>query len=272
MTKQNKKMRIGVFDSGLGGLFVMRALAKQLPQYDYVYLGDTARLPYGPRRQNQIYKFLCQGANFLFARNCKLIIVACNTASARALHRLQKNYLPKRYPGKKVLGVIVPTAEIAVKAKNKIIGVLATAGTVKSGAFAREIKKLQPQAKVYEQAAPMLVPLIEKGHLKQSLPYLRRYLKPLQQRGVEALILGCTHYPILKKQITMIAGNKIKIISQEEIIPRALRKYLQGHSEIKRALSSRHQREFFVTKKTRQFQNTARRWFSSALDLQKIVL
>ncbi|MFH1246327.1 MAG: hypothetical protein V1489_00940 [Candidatus Liptonbacteria bacterium] len=195
--------KIGVFDSGVGGLLIMKALVKNLPEYDYVYLGDTARVPYGNRSQEIIYQFLEEAVEYLFNKNCSLIIVACNTASAEALRRIQREYLPEYYPGRRVLGVIIPTAEEALPIrrknknqnadnnagnKHKKIGILATEGTVSSEAYVREIKKINSRISVFQEPAPLLVPLIENGGLKWTDPILESYLRPLLKKKIDTLI------------------------------------------------------------------------------------
>ena len=224
-------MKIGVFDSGLGGLFILKAITKALPRYDFVYLGDTKRVPYGNRSRATVYKFLRQGVEFLFDQNCELIIVACNTASAEALRKIQREYLPEHFPSRRVLGVIIPTVEEALKAKNlRKLGVLATLGTVKSRAYIREIKKINPKIEVIQEAAPLLVEYVENNGTDKIDLALKKYLRPLLAKKVEGIILGCTHYPILKKQIRHL--TKVPIICQDEFIGKKLAHYLKKHSEI----------------------------------------
>ncbi len=160
-------MKIGIFDSGIGGLVIARSLISELPQYDYVYLGDTKRVPYGDRSQKEIYEFTRQGLDFLFAQGCGLAILACNTASAQALRKIQREYLPRKYPDKKVLGVVIPTAEAC--AKYKVVGILATSSTVSSKSYVTELKKLNPKINIIQQAAPLLVPLIENNEIINSI-------------------------------------------------------------------------------------------------------
>lgn len=265
-------MKIGVFDSGLGGLFIMLSLARKLPRYDYVYLGDTQRVPYGNRSPEAVYKFLEEAVEYLFRKkNCGLIIVACNTASAEALRKIQWNYLPEHFPKRRVLGVIIPTVEEALwDNKAKIIGVLATEGTVNAGAYAREVKKLKSRVKVFQNAAPMLVPLIENGELGRAEPFAREYLAPLMRQKVEKIILGCTHYPALKKMIKKISG--VPVVSQDEIIPKKLKNYLARHPEIDSRLSKNGKRELLVTDITPGYVRIARKWFGSKAGLRRISL
>lgn len=262
-------MKIGVFDSGLGGLIVLKALVKELPEYDYVYLGDTQRVPYGNRSHETIYNFLQQAVDYLFRQNCGLIIVACNTASAEALRKIQQDYLPLHYPKRRVLGMIIPTAEEALKSGDaKRVGVLATQATVNSNAYVREIKKINSRIKVFQSAAPLLVPLIEGGGIKWSAPVLREYLKPLQKERVDTIILGCTHYPILKSKIRKIA--KVRVISQDECIPPKVKDYLRRHPEIDIRLTRKHTIKFLVTDITKSLSELSRDWFGRKVKLIKV--
>jgi glutamate racemase len=212
-------MKIGVFDSGVGGLIILRAIRKRLSPYDYLYLGDTLHVPYGNRTQKQIYQFTKRGVEYLFKNNCALIIIACNSASSRALRRLQREWLPKHYPDRRILGVIIPTAEAAIAQKNsKKIGVLATKATTASKSFAKEIKKLSKNIPVVHQSAPLLVPLIEDAKIKECKAVLQKYLLPLLQKKVKTIILGCTHYPLIKK----LLPKNIRVISQDEVVPEKL--------------------------------------------------
>ena len=253
-------MKIGVFDSGLGGLILLKAIVKKLPRYDYIYLGDTGRVPYGNRSQGTIYEFTRQAVDFLFKRNCRLIIVACNTASAVALRRIQREYLPKHYPDRRVLGVIIPTAEVTTGLSP--VGVLATESTVSSNAFARELKKLNPKLAIFQEPAPLLVPLVEHNSTKLAAPILKSYLSPLLKRKVRGIVLGCTHYPLLKSQIRKMAKG-VKIISQDEVIPTKLADYLKRHPETEGKLTKHRGRELYVTDFTENISQKARKWFGS---------
>jgi glutamate racemase len=227
-------------------------------------------VPYGNRSQATILEFTKKAVDFLFSQNCQLIILACNTASALALRKIQKEYLPKKYSGKRILGVIVPTIEATLENKNiKRIGVLATPSTVASGTFVREFKKASGgRIKIFQQPAPLLVPLVENNGLKWANPILKEYLKPLLAKKVQAIILGCTHYPALKNQISHIAGKKIKVISQDEIIPGKLADYLRRHPEIETKLVKRSRQKFFVTDITKDFQATAGKWLGKKIKLE----
>ncbi len=263
-----KSMKIGIFDSGVGGLIMTRAIVDTLPKYDYIYLGDTKRVPYGPRSQKEVFQFLKEGVQYLFEKECTLIIVACNTASARALRKVQQTYLPKYFPDRRVLGVIIPTAEEVSTAKR--IGIIATAGTVKSGTYALEIQKLNPPAVIFQQAAPLLVEYIEKGDMKRAEKALETYLKPLIAKKIDTLILGCTHYPIVKNVARKIIGPHVRVISQDECIPQKTAEYLNRHPEIETMLSKKRHRSICLTKETKTIDVLAARWFGKKIKIEKV--
>lgn len=264
-------MKIGVFDSGLGGLIVTHGILQTLPEYDYLYLGDTARVPYGNRSPETVYRFTCEAVDYLFAQDCRLIVLACNTASAEALRRIQQEYLPARYPGRQVLGVLIPAAEAAITASvTGRIGVLATAGTVQSGTFVSEITKLRPETEVSQQAAPLLVPLIEYDGLKFAPPILAEYLAPLRAADIDCVILGCTHYPVLQTQVEHYFGPGVSVIAQNQVVPGKLRSYLTRHPEIERDLTHGYGRAYQVTDLTVGAQTLAGRLFSGTVSLELI--
>ncbi len=266
-------MKIGVFDSGLGGLVITHSLMKHHPLYDYVYLGDTARTPYGNRSQETIYEFTKSAVEYLFEHDCRLVMIACNTASADALIKLQQEYLPQHYPDRRILGVIIPTAEDAInKTNNGNIGVIATRSTVDSKAYVREIHKLNKDIKVYQQATPLLVPLVENYALQYSQPIIHDYLKPLLASNIDTLILGCTHYPILKKQIREEVGDDITIISQDELIAEKLADYLSQHTAIEKLLSRNGTHQFLLTDIPPVTSEIARQMFGQTVKLEKIEL
>ena len=282
-------MKIGIFDSGLGGLIIAKAIKKAMPQYDYVYLGDTKRVPYGNRSHDAVFEFTRECVDYLFRKeNCALVIVACNTASARALRRLQKEYLmtpsPRSKSGhspfaggenRKILGVLIPAVEECAKFER--IGVLGTRGTVDSNTFPLEIKKLwgskpaKGRVKIFQNSAPMLVPLAEEGEIKNALPFIKKYLEPFRNKKLDAVVLGCTHYPIFKNQIRKILPKNIKIISQDEIVPKKLKNYLERHQEITKKLSKRKQApkgskasygvKILVTDMTKSVEKLTKKWF-----------
>lgn len=262
---------IGVFDSGFGGLDILKGIKTQLPGYDFIYLGDTARVPYGTRSKEIVYEFVCQAVDFLFAKNCKLIIFACNTASSDALRRIQREYLPKRHPEGKVLGVLIPAAEEAFKkSKNKRIGVMATSGTVASGAFVRELKKLDRELKVFQMACPLLVPIVEAGEQKSEIVdlALKKYLIPLVAKKIDTLVLGCTHYGILESKIKKIVGEKVRIISESKIIGPKLKNYLWRHPEIEKGLGKKGKIVFYSTDITDNFQKLGNRFFGEKIEVK----
>jgi len=270
-----KKNSIGIFDSGFGGLEILREIVKELPQYNYIYLGDTARAPYGNRSQEQIYDFTKQAVDFLFKRNCGLIILACNTVSSEALRKIQREYLPKYYPEKRVLGVIIPAAESAVKAtENNRIGVIATSGTIVSNAFQRELKKLDSRIQIFQQACRLLVPIVEAGKQdsKDTEMILRNYLKPLVNENIDTLVLGCTHYGFLENQIRKIVGDRINIISEGKIVAEKLKDYLERHSETKDILAENSEIEFLTTDLSDKFKTLGTNFFGEPINPKKVSL
>ena len=253
-------MKIGIFDSGLGGLVIAKAVHRLLPAYDYVYLGDTKRVPYGNRSEETVFEFTREGVDYLFRKeNCAIIIIACNTASAKALRKLQREYLPKNFPNRKILGVLIPAAEECVKFKR--VGVLATRGTISSNTFPREIKKINPEIKVFQNSAPMLASLAEEGKDTLAISFIKKYLQVFSNKDLDALVLGCTHYPIFKKEIRKIVGLKVKIISQDEIMPKKFKKYLEKHREITKKLTCNREVKILVTDKTEMVKNLTQKWF-----------
>ncbi len=275
MTKKGTNKFIGVFDSGFGGLNILRGIVKDLPDFNYIYLGDTARAPYGTRSQEVVYEFTRQAVDFLFSKNCELVIIACNTASSDALRKIQQEYLPKHYPGKKVLGVLIPAVEEAVqRTKNKRVGVMATEGTVQSGAFVRELTKLDPKIKVFQKACPLLVPLVEAGEHNSEVAnfILQNYLRPLLQKNSDTLILGCTHYGILEKKIRVIVGPKVQIISGLKIVAEKLKNYLKRHADIETKLGKNRVIRFYSTDLTDKFQVLGSKFFGKTITVQKAIL
>ena len=255
-------MKIGVFDSGLGGLTILRELLRRLPEYDYIYLGDNARVPYGVRSPEIIYEFTKNGVDFLFKKNCQLIILACNTATATSLKKLQQDYLPKNYPNRRVLGVIKPAVEAIQQARFHRVGVIGTYTTVQSKAFLREIKKVFPKIQVFQQACPLLVPIIEEAEIDwEGLDLiLKKYLQLLKEKKIDSLILGCTHYGMVEGNIRKIVGEKVKIINESEQVSYKLKKYFQKYPEVEKKLSKKSKREFYVTDLNDRYQKMAD-WF-----------
>jgi glutamate racemase len=264
-------MKIGVFDSGLGGLAISEAIMRLLPEYDYLYLGDTKRVPYGGRSQETIHEFTSQALQYLFDNDCQLIILACNTASAEALRKSQQEYLPKHFPDRRVLGVVIPTAEAVFEAsETSHVGVLATRSTVESGAYVREITKQNQSARVTQQAAPLLVPLIEHGGRKYIREALTDYIMPLQEVGVQSLILGCTHYCMVKQIAREVSG--VAVISQDEVVPAKLAVYLRRHPEIETVLGRSSMRQYHVTDVTPGYLDFACEISGKSLNFEKVAI
>ncbi len=245
-------MKIGIFDSGYGGLTVLKEILKVLPQYDYIYLGDNARTPYGTRSFETVYKYTLQAVKKLFELDCKLIILACNTASAKALRTIQQKDLPKLYPNRRVLGVIRPSVEAIDKYTiSKHVGILGTPGTISSNSYPLEIKKLFPHIQVFQQACPMWVPLVENNeHLSEGADYfVKKCLNNLlsQSSKIDTIILGCTHYPLLIPKIKKFLPRNIKLLAQGSIVAESLKDYLYRHPEIEKALSQNSRVKFYTT-------------------------
>jgi glutamate racemase len=243
---------IGVFDSGYGGLTVFSEFLRELPEYDYFYLGDNARSPYGPRSFETVYNYTLQAVKKLFEMGAHLVILACNTASAKALRTIQQNDLPKIDPNRRVLGVIRPSAEsIGFFTKSNHIGILGTTGTIVSNSYPLEIRKFFPNIEVHQQACPMLVPLVENNeHTSSGADYfVEKYIIELlnQNSEIDTIVLGCTHYPLLSDKIRMHVPDHIKIIPQGEIISRSLRNYLNRHPEMDAKCLKSSGRSFFTT-------------------------
>jgi len=264
-------MKIGVFDSGLGGLAIAQAIMRRLPDYDYLYLGDTKRVPYGGRSQETIHEFTSQAMSYLFDHDCQLIILACNTASAEALRKTQQEYLPRHFPDRRVLGVIIPTAEACFETGDVgKIGVLATDSTVASKAYERELLRQNPNVAVFQVAAPLLVPIVENEGLKYVDPILDDYLAPLIEAKVDRIVLGCTHYCLLKREIRAKVG--LPVVSQDEVVPEKLGDYLQRHPEIDIHLSRDRSCEYHVTDVTSGYMRFAFELAGGPIQLHKVTL
>jgi glutamate racemase len=253
---------IGVFDSGYGGLTVLKEITARLPQYDFIYLGDNARAPYGTRSFESVYRYTLECVQWFFQKDCPLVILACNTASAKALRTIQQNDLPKIAPEKRVLGVIRPTTEIIGSfTKTNNVGILATNGTVQSESYLVEIKKFFPQIDVFQQACPMWVSLIENNeHNNPGADYfVKEYIDSLFQKSdaIDTVLLACTHYPLLKDKIANYLPSGISVISQGEIVAKSLVDYLQHHPEIENRCSKNAEIDFYTTDSTEDFDNHA---------------
>ena len=249
---------IGVFDSGYGGLTVLKSIVEVLPQYDYMYLGDNARTPYGSRSFESIYEYTLECVNWFFKKGCSLVILACNTASAKALRTIQQNDLPKLSSEKRVLGVIRPTAENIIKyTKTKKVGILGTKGTVASDSYKIEIQKHFPEIQVFQQACPMWVPLIENMEFENEGAdyFIKKDLEKLfqQNKDIDAILLACTHYPLIESKIRGFVSENIAIISQGKIVANSLKDYLQRHPEMESRCIKNSNVQFFTTDSTDDF-------------------
>jgi glutamate racemase len=243
---------IGVFDSGYGGLTVLKEFVNKLPQYDYFYLGDNARAPYGSRSFDTVYEYTFECVNRLFAEGCHLVILACNTASAKALRTIQQKDLHRFDSVKRVLGVIRPTTEIVKEyTLTNQVGIFATSGTVSSQSYPIEINKFYPEIKVYQEACPIWVPLVENNEMNNTGAdyFIQKHVDALLSKSseIDAIILGCTHYPILINQLRKFIPENIKIISQGEIVANSLKNYLMRHTDLESLCSKNAQVSFNTT-------------------------
>jgi len=267
--------KIGVFDSGFGGLTVMRGIVRALPEYDYVYFGDNARAPYGTRSQDVVFQFTKEAVEFLFGEGCDLVILACNTASSEALRRIQREVLPAKYPNKRVLGVLIPAAEEAVRQSvSKRVGVIATAGTVASNSFQREISKLDKKVRLSQKACPLLVSIVEEGEDGGEIAKvaIKKYLKYFEGKKIDTLILGCTHYGFLEKEIAKNIGKNVRIVSEGKVVPKRLVNYLKRHSEIEEKLSHGGTATFYSSDIGERFSKIGGRFFGKRIEVEKVTL
>jgi glutamate racemase len=253
---------IGVFDSGYGGLTVLREIVRKLPQYDYIYLGDNARTPYGTRSFDTVYHYTLECVQHLFDRGCRLVVLACNTASAKALRNIQQLDLPTQAPDRRVLGVIRPTTEVIGNySKTGNVGVLATRGTVTSESYLVEIEKFFPDLRVYQEACPMWVPLVENGEYASPGAdyFVKQHIDRLleQSPNIDTILLACTHYPLLLDKIRQFAPLNATILSQGGIVSNSLADYLVRHPEIDAQCSKHGQRTFLTTDSTEDFDRQA---------------
>jgi glutamate racemase len=253
---------IGVFDSGYGGLTILTELREKLPQYDYLYFGDNARAPYGTRSFDVVYEFTLQAVEELFNRGCHLVILACNTASAKALRTIQQRDLPTLAPEKRVLGVIRPSTEIIGSiSQTKHIGVLATQGTVISNSYVIEIGKFSPEATVVQHACPMWVPLIEnhEHETHAGREFIRKDIEEILQKDdqIDTIVLGCTHYPVLKTFIESIVPSHVKVIAQGKIVAESLADYLHRHPEIETKCTKNGKVDYLTSENTEEFDRNA---------------
>ncbi len=270
---------IGVFDSGYGGLTVLKDIKAKLPQYDYLYLGDNARAPYGSRSFETVYRYTLQCVTWFFNQGCPLVVLACNTASAKALRTIQQQDLPTLAPAKRVLGVIRPTTELIGKyTKTNHVGILATSGTVLSGSYPIEIEKFFPELQVVQEACPMWVPLVEANEYdKPGADYfIEQHIRNIFSKSgrIDTLLLACTHYPLLKNKIEKLLPAGVTLLAQGQIVADSLANYLQRHPEMEEQCSKNGREAFFTTDSTGDFDNHASIFFgqpvrSQHADLEK---
>jgi glutamate racemase len=267
---------IGVFDSGYGGLTILKDIVKVLPQYDYIYLGDNARTPYGTRSFETVYKYTLECVEKLFAMGCPLVVLACNTASAKALRTIQQKDLEKINPTNRVLGVIRPTAEIIGEyTTTNHIGILATKGTVLSQSYPIEIEKFFPNAIVHQQACAMWVPLIENNeHLNEGADFfIKKSIDALLQQhiDIDTVLLACTHYPLLINSIKKYLPNHIKLLSQGNIVATSLEDYLHRHPILENRITKNETIQFFTTDEVDDFNNKSAVFFGKEVQAKKII-
>lgn len=268
---------IGVFDSGYGGLTILNKIREALPEYDYIYLGDNARTPYGTRSFDIVYEFTQQAVGKLFEMGCHLVILACNTASAKALRSIQMNDLPGMDPERRVLGVIRPTVEcIGEMTQSRHIGLLATAGTVKSESYPMEVHKLFPDIEVNGVACPMWVPLVEnnEAHSDGTDYFVRKYIDQLLKKDaqIDAVILGCTHYPLLLPKIQKYIPEHIRVIAQGEYVAESLKDYLHRHPEMDAKCTKNGSCLFYTTEAEEKFIESASMFLNQQIDVKRISL
>jgi len=260
---------IGIFDSGIGGLTVVRSIMKHLPEYDIVYFGDTARTPYGSKSPETVVGYALENIDFLLSKGSKIIVMACNTASSVAAKNVADKFdIP-------IFEVITPAVEISVKSSKKLrVGVIGTRATVNSGIYEKKIKALCPEAKVYSNACPLLVPLVEEGWLKkpETAMIIKKYLHPLKVKQIDTLILGCTHYPLLKDKIQRKIGKRVAVIDSSIAVAEKVKDFLDTHTEVDNLLTKKDGFRLFVSDITEQFEKTARATLKRNIFLEHVKL
>lgn len=266
---------IGVFDSGYGGLTILSEIQKLLPQYDYIYLGDNSRAPYGTRSFDVVYEFTKQAVLTLFEQGCNLVILACNTASAKALRTIQQNDLPHINSNKRVLGIIRPTAEIIGDiTKTRHIGIVGTPGTIQSESYSIEINKLHPDITVNSHACPMWVPIVENNEFNtQGADYfIKKDLDSIlgKDKEIDTLILGCTHYPLLIDKIKQYAPSELQILSQGKYIAESLENYLSRHPEIEESCTKGGNTQYYTTESASKFKESASIFLNKEIEVKRI--
>lgn len=274
---KNDRGPIGIFDSGYGGLTILREIRKIMPQYDYLYLGDNARTPYGTRSFDVVYEFTIQAVRYLFKQGCHLVILACNTASAKALRTIQQNDLPRLAPNRRVLGVIRPTVEeIGDISKTHHVGIMATPGTVRSKTYELEIAKLFPDFKVTSEACPMWVPLVENEEYNTPGAdyFVKKNIDSLLQQDpqIDSVILGCTHYPLLRDKIRQWMPDNIHVIEQGNYVAQSLKEYLSRHDDMSEHITSEGTIRFLTTEQADVFQAKAAIFMDTAVEAERVFL
>ena len=263
---------IGIFDSGFGGLSIFKEIEKELPNYDYLYLGDNARAPYGNHSQEIIYEYTKQALDYLFNQGCHLIILACHTASAEALRKIQKEYLPEKHQKKNVLGVVRPLIEEASElTKNKVIAVMGTKSTILSKTYVKELIEKDKNIKVKQQACPLLVPLIEENweNRIETKMILKKYIKPLKSYNPDIVILGCTHYSFLADKIQKYFGKNTRVLDSGKIVARKLKEYLKKHKDLVKE-SKERKRIFLTTDDNIVFAKAALKFLGREVKVKKL--
>src|SRR5574344_336618 len=272
-----RQYNIGIFDSGFGGLSILKEIRRTLPEYSYIYLGDNARAPYGTRSFETVYKYTLQAVTKLFEMDCNLVIIACNTASAKALRTIQQKDLTHFGPDKRVLGIIRPCTELAnTFTKNKNLGIVATKGTVTSHSYEIEIQKFYPDIKITSHACPMWVPLVEHGEYASDGAdfFVKKELDALllENPNIDALLLGCTHYPLLLPKIRKYLPQHIAIVEQGNIVAESLKQYLSHHSDIELSLKKQSSIIFYTTDSCDSFDSIGGTFMQESISSQKIQL
>ena len=268
---------IGVFDSGYGGLTILREIRRKMPQYDYLYLGDNARAPYGTRSFDVVYEFTLQAVRYLFEQGCHLVILACNTASAKALRSIQQNDLPRLDPQRRVLGVIRPTVEVvSTISKTRHVGIMATPGTIRSRTYELELAKQSPDIKVTGEACPMWVPLVENEEYNSPGAdyFVRERIESLLRRDplIDNVILGCTHYPLLLDKIRQYMPENVHIIEQGNYVAQSLKDYLNRHPEMAERITQGGSARFLTTEQAEAFQSKATIFMGEELEARRVFI
>lgn len=265
-------MNIGIFDSGLGGLSVLKKIRNTLPEYSYIYFADNAHVPYGEKTFDEIYEYTKAAVEYLFQKDCQLIVIACNTATANGLRKLQQDWLPSTYPERRILGVIRPAVETVVESGGKKVGVMATEASVRSNAFEEELTKLSSTIQVYEQACPKFVPLIENGEIESDKMQvaINEYITPLVENNVDTILLGCTHYELIQDKIHTQIPENIRLITEGEATALKLKDYLDRHPEIENKLVKTNTIRMYVTKEDQTYESKVQQILDQTLRIESI--